>query len=230
MKFFSRLSYRRIVQQMDLLGLRCPSKSALQYTARRLDTRFWQNVLQETCGYPRLVALDATGLSKTNPSYHYLRRIDGKMPETPIKLNTAFDVETNKFCSARVRMRPRHDIIDAKKLLRPFRPEAVLADKGYCSDDLFRFIDRMRSRVLIPLKKNMKLKLFRRRIQKMFDEKLYHKRSRVESAFSAIKRKYGHSVSSRRAQTIRSEVYGRLVCHNLFNWIFEVLGQSRSAG
>ena len=81
---FCRLSYRRVKQLLDLLGIRCPSKSALQYTANKLSASFWQRVLKVTSGTPYLVALDSTGFSRTNPSYYFLNRIQGKNPKISV--------------------------------------------------------------------------------------------------------------------------------------------------
>jgi transposase len=43
----------------------------------------------------------------------------------------------------------------------------------------------------------------------------YHKRSNVESVFSAVKRKFGDSVRSRSPTSMVNEVLAKLVCHNL---------------
>jgi transposase len=43
----------------------------------------------------------------------------------------------------------------------------------------------------------------------------YHKRSNVESTFSAIKRKFGDSVRSKNDAAMVNEVLCKLVCHNL---------------
>jgi len=60
--------------------------------------------------------------------------------------------------------------------------------------------------------------------QKMFhyfqfqrDEYLqhYHKRSNVESTFSAVKRKFGDSVRSKTDVAMVNEVLCKLLCHNL---------------
>ncbi len=37
-RYFCQLSYRRIVNLLDLLGFNCPSKSALQYNANKIKT------------------------------------------------------------------------------------------------------------------------------------------------------------------------------------------------
>ena len=43
----------------------------------------------------------------------------------------------------------------------------------------------------------------------------YHKRSNVESTFSAVKRKFGDSVMSRNDAGMVNEVLCRFLCHNL---------------
>src|SRR3989344_7005114 len=86
-RFFCKLSYRRTKQLFGLLGIRCPSKSSLQRTAKRLSADFWQRALKATSGCAHLIAIDATGFSRANPSYYYLKRIDGKIPKVPDKLS-----------------------------------------------------------------------------------------------------------------------------------------------
>src|SRR3989344_160628 len=136
--FCKGLSYRKIVSLFDLFGFNCPSKSALQYTAKKIEVDLWNRILELTSGIRHhIIALDGTGFSVTNPSYHYLRRIDGKIPKT------------------------------------------------------------------------------------------YGRRNMVEAGFSSLKRKFGSSVNSKTARTIRAEVYGKMVCHNLFSYFIRVLGQSR---
>ena len=225
-RFFCRLSYRRVKQLFDLLGMVCPSKSALQNTAKKLSSTFWQRVLKATSGSAYLIAIDSTGLSRTNPSYHYLRRIDGKIPKIPIKLSTAFDTKKKKFCAAKIRVLPAHDIKDAKFLLNRSNPKIAVADKGYNAEHLFRFAAENKIELLVPSKCNAKRGFYRKKAQKKFRLRTYHRRELVESSNSSIKRCYGSSVSSRKARTIRTEVYGRLACHNIFGWLFRLSGQS----
>lgn len=227
-KAYCRLSYRRVREHCDLLGIRCPSKSALQYTAAKLDTAFWQKILSITCGNSHLVAIDSTGLSRTNPSYHYLKRIDGNFPCIPIKLSTAFDTRKKKFCAAKIRVLPAHDIKDAKFLLKNSNPRIAVADKGYSAEYLFKFAHEHNMVLMVPAKKNAKRGRYRKKMARQYRLRTYHRRSLVESSNSSIKRKFGASVSSKTVRTIRTEVYLRLVCHNLFSWLYRLLGQSRS--
>ena len=227
-RFFCRLSYRRTKQLMDLLGIRCPSKSSLQRTAKKLDANFWQKVLNATSGCPYLVAIDSTGFSRVNPSYYYLRRIDGKMPKVPVKLSAAFDTHKKKFCAAKIRVLPAHDIRDVKHLLEKCRPKVLVADKAYDARWLHEFCSQIKTKSMIPVRnwgrprfRNMGLRM---KSVKKFNLRVYHRRELIEAGFSALKRKFGASVSSKTVRTIRTEVYGRMVCHNLFFICFWTFG------
>ena len=228
---FCRLSFERTKNFLDMLGIRCPSKSALQYTSSKLDGSFWQKFLKATSGQPHLVALDATGFSRENPSYYYLKRIDGKMPKVPIKLSVAFDTRKKKFCAAKIRVLPSHDIRDAKALLLQTRPKVLVADKAYDARWLHEFCSSFGTKAVIPVREWGKPKHrnfgLRMKSAKKFNLRVYHRRELVESGFSALKRKFGASVSSKTVRTIRTEVYCRLVCHNIFLFVYGLLGWSR---
>ena len=223
-KHYCRLSYRRVKRFLDLLGLLCPTKSSLQRTAAKLDSMFWNQVLKATTPNPYLIALDSTGFSKSNPSYHYLKRIDGKMPKIPIKLNVAYDTRRKKFCSAKARVLPAHDIKDAEFLIKNNKSKIVVADKGYNSEKLYEKAFYQETLLMIPKKKNMKRGFFRRKMHKKFNLRTYHRRELVEAGFSSIKRTQGSSVSSKKARTIRSELLGRLACQNIFSLLFRTFG------
>jgi transposase len=226
---FCQLSYRRVNQLLDMLGMICPSKSALQYTSKKLNSAFWSRVLKITSGTTYLAAIDSTGFSRTNPSYHYLRRINGSIPTVPVKLSTAFDTRKKKFSAAKIRVLPSHDIKDTISLLRMCTPSVLVADKAYDANWLHKFCEVNGIKAHIPIRNKGKPKHqnwnSRRRAAKKFNIRTYHRRELVESANSSIKRKFGSSVSSKKASTIRSEVYGRLACHNLFSCFKNYLGQ-----
>ena len=227
-KAFCRLSYARVVELLDILGIRCPRKSALHSTAKKLDSSFWQRVLKATSGNAYLAAIDSTGLSRTSPSYHYLKRIDGKMPKVPIKVSTAIDTRKKRFCAAKIRVLPAHDIKDMLPLLKATNPKVVVADKAYDAAWLHEFCADNGIKAYIPLREYSKPRFhrwdLRHKAAKFFRLRTYHRREIAESGFSALKRKYGSSVNSKTVRTIRTEVYARLVCHNLFYFIFGLSG------
>jgi len=227
-RFYSRLSYRRVKKLFDLLDIKCPGKSALQEMAARLDTRFWNRILKATCPSSYIVAMDATCFSRSDPSYHYLRRIDGKIPRVPVKLNATFDTRHKKFVAGKVRVLPAHDLRDASDLLRQSNPKILVADKGYTSEKLHQQAHHQGVLLMVPIKKNIHRGFYRKKHAKLFRIQTYHRRELVESGFSSIKRKMGSSVSSRKARTIRSEVLGRLACHNIIGIPIRLSGQSHS--
>lgn len=228
MRLFSKLSYVRVVQLFELMGVKCPSKSALQYTAAKLDAAFWQRLLKATSNQAYLIAIDSTGLARANPSYYYLKRIDAKMPKVPIKVSVAIDTRTKKFCSAKIRVLPAHDSLDASFLLRSTRPKIAVLDKAYSSERLYEQAYEQKILLMIPQKKNAKRGFFRKKMLQQFKIRTYHRREMAESGISSFKRKYGTSVSSRTVRTIRTDVYGRLACHNIFLWLKRLLGWSLS--
>lgn len=217
---FCQLSYRQVKRLLDLLSIKCPSKSALNYTAKKLDASFWQKVLKATSGTAYLVGVDSTGFSRTMPSYHYLKRIDGKMPKIPVKLSVAFDTRKKKFCSAKIRVLPAHDIRDVKALLKRAKPKIVVADKAYDAKWVHEFCRLNNIKVYIPIRKWGKPRRgsmgLRMKAAQQFRMRTYHRREIVESSFGSIKQKYGSCVSSRSVRGIRTELYGRLACHNIF--------------
>jgi len=226
-RYYCGLSYRRAKKLLDMLGLICPSKSALQFTAKKIPKWLWDKALEITSGYKHhIVAIDSTGLSRTNPSYYYLKRIDGKMPKIPVKLSCSFDTRSKKFCSAKIRVLPAHDIRDAEYLLGKIKTKKAVLDKGYDADSLHRYCCERDIEVHIPIRDYGKAKhnnfSCRRKAAKHFRLRIYHRRELIESGFSSMKRKYGSSVNSKSARNIRADLYGRLLCHNLFGLINEI--------
>lgn len=228
-RHYCSLSYRRVVKLLDLLDMTCASKSALQYTAGHMPKWIWDRALQATAGMKHhVVAIDSTGFSRTHPSYHYLRRIDGKMPKVPVKLSAALDTKTKKWCAANIRVLPAHDSRDAQSLLEKSSPNIGVLDKGYPAESLYRFAYQQGTLLMIPKKKNAKRGFYRKKMHKQFRTRTYHRRVMVEAGFSSMKRKFGASVSSKKVKTVRAELYGRLLAHNLFGHFQRDLGLSCS--
>lgn len=218
---FCKLSYERTVKLLRMLEIICPSKSALHDRMSKLPSWLWNKAIKITSGIKHyLIALDGTGFSRTNPSYHYLRRINGALPRIPVKLSAAFDTKTKKWCAAKIRVLPAHDIKDAEYLIRISNPKKVAADKAYDSGNLHRYCHENKIEAHIPLRDYGKVRhgnmSYRIKASKWFRARTYHRRELIESGFHSIKIKYGASVTSKKAKTIRAEVLGRLLCHNLF--------------
>lgn len=104
-----------------------------------------------------------------------------------------------------------------------FTVSEMSADKAYLSNDNLTAIEAVGAVPFIPFKTNSKQagSPAWRRMHAMFtlreEEFLaaYHKRSRVESVFSAVKRKFGGAVRSKIFTAQRNEILCKILCHNL---------------
>lgn len=211
-------SYRRIVKLLGELGFVVPSYSALCKMNKR-TAKIQEQLFQHTCPQGQVVvaSIDATTLSRTNPSWHYIKRIDRKKPvQRPLKLSMVVDTRHKKILALRVRAKPRHDTKDVKYLLkRMSTPKVLLGDKGYDAEWIHELAHEQGIITMIPSKRWAKKGFYRNKMRKLFRIRTYHRREMSESLFGATKQKYGASVSSRTIQTQRADVYCRATLHNL---------------
>ncbi|MEK6812621.1 MAG: transposase, partial [Nanoarchaeota archaeon] len=195
-----RLSYRRAASLLEQLGFIVPSYSALCKMNKRA-AHLMQHTFAQTCpaGQVVVASLDATTLSRTNPSWHYIKRIDRKKPvQQPLKLSMVVDTRRKKILGLRVRAKPRHDTQDVRYVLKRVQtPKVLVADKGYDAEWIHELAHEQGIITMIPCKKNTRKGFYRKKMQKLFRTRTYHRREMSKSLFGAAKQKYGASVSSR---------------------------------
>ena len=225
-----KLGYRRISRLFNLLGIVVPTYSALAKMAKRLPPELWRRILSATCSQPVLAAIDSTGLSRTSPSWYYIKRIDKPYPtEGFVKLSVMTDTRLKKVLALRVRAKPRHDLQDVKCLLKLApKPGKLLGDKAYDAEWLHELAFRKGITTVIPSRVTTKKGFYRHKMQRQFRQRTYNRRSMVESFFSAFKRKFGSSVSCRSARTQRAEIYCRAIMHNITAAIKEIFNAAQS--
>jgi len=225
-----RLSFRKVVWLLRNLSIRCPAKSTLNDTVRKIPSALWQKLLALTHKCASVAAIDSTGLSRTNPSHHYLFRMGRKLPKTHVKLSILADTENKRFLDAEIRVLPAHDIKDAKALIGRNKFSVLVGDKGYDAEWLHRLCREKGIAVCIPVRNKGKSGHYswslRRTAWKTFDWRLYHRREIAEALFHALKTTMGYCVSAKRALTVRAEVYLRLIAYNLFYVLIVISGQS----
>jgi len=210
-------SLRRTEFVANLFGKKCPTYSALCKSRKRIPIDLWQKLLKLTAGLSSgKVAIDGTGFSKTNPSFHYLKRIDGTNPKNYTKLSALLDVKTKKFLVMRIRTSPRHDMQDVKYILKRISDvKRFSGDSGYDAEWLHEKCYWSGIQTYIPPRRNVKIRKFRKMQIKNWDKKEYNLRGNVESGFSAIKRKYGGSVRAKKIEGMRTEIFCKGIAHNL---------------
>jgi len=184
-------------------------------------------------------AIDASGFETTHMSYYYAnawRSKDKRIRRRYLKLSIAIDVDSQYILSQKIRIGPRNDNIDFENVLKNVKCKIVLADKGYDSRKNRYFVLRkMKAYPQIPRRITSGPTYERIGVKIKFDENIYHQRSKVESVFSVIKRKYGNYILSRTFETQKRELLLRLVAYNIdrkiiLSWVIRGIHQSRMRG
>ncbi len=214
-----RLSYRRAMAFLSEFYNIDLHWTTLQKCRKRIPLSIWQILLSNTIDYEiKVAAIDGTSLQRTNPSEHYLKRIDreGKN-STPIFLNTMVDVVRRKFVSIRHHAKRAGEVPDVPYLVSHSMQEIelILMDKAYDSEKLHKFLRGEGIFSVAPVKKNWARGQLRKQLKECFDHALYWQRNLVESLFSALKRLFGNHLSGLTARTQRAEIYMRLIAYNL---------------
>jgi transposase len=106
---------------------------------------------------------------------------------------------------------------------KTFKIEDIAADKAYLSELNLQLIADINANAFIPFKSNSTpsrpgvwntaYHFFNLHREEFLQR--YHRRSNVESTFSAIKRKFGDSVKAKNGRAMVNEVLAKFVCHNL---------------
>ena len=218
LKEVMQCSFRRISNLLNMLGIKAPTYSALCKSRKRIPLDLWMELLKITAGINSgKIAIDSTGFSRTNPSFHYVKRIDAKKPvRRYAKLSALFDIPNRKFTVLRIRVKPRHDIKDVNYLLkRNFQTKIFYADSAYDAESLHEHCYLNNIQTIIKPIKNVKRGVYRRKQMKNYSEKEYHQRSLVEAGFGSLKRKYGGSVLATKSKGVQTEIYCKAIAHNM---------------
>lgn len=177
-----------------------------------------------------VAAIDGTGISRSNPSQHYIKRL-GKQYKIARPMQGLFmvDVKNKRFLSWRIRATPRGETCDVPYLIEhsPVLPDGVLMDKGFDSNPLHTYLREIGVWSVAPVRKNCRRGRYRKEMRDYFDYGLYWQRNIVESLISAVKRLFGSHVRARTARTQRAEMNMKLITYNLLCRILQDLLQSR---
>src|SRR3989344_2771197 len=214
----ARFSFRRVSEILSMLGFRVPTYSALCKSRKRIPLELWNSLLQLSSGFRhKIVAIDSTGFSRINPSYHYIKRIDREKPiKSYIKQSSLFDTENKKFIAIKVGGKPRHDVRDAKPLLRSYcRMQCLLGDTAYDSEEIHEICFNKQILTVIKPRKNVRRGFYRKKQMKNYSEERYHQRSLIESGQGGEKRRYGGYTLAKHIRAIKAELYCKAIAYNL---------------
>jgi transposase len=214
----ARFSFRRASDILEMLGFKVPTYSALCKSRKRIPLDLWNSLLQLTAGIGhKKVAIDSTGFSRVNPSYHYVKRIDRKKPvRNYIKQSSLFGVEKRKFLAIKVRGKPRHDIKDVKPLLGSYcRMQCLLGDTAYDANWLHEWCYNRKIQTQIKPRKNVRRGFYRKKQMKNYSDEEYHQRSLIEAGQGGEKRRYGGYTLAKHVRAIKAELYCKAIAFNL---------------
>ena len=199
-----------------LLGLdRIPSHSTIVRFANKI--RKSMSHLLGIC-QASTVAIDATGFELESKSYYYRTVWNSnrrKKTKRFMKLSVAADASKQIILAFKIRKSRAHDSRDFKFLCKKLSCKHVVADKGYDSNELRRFVrDKLNARPHIPYRNTSGIPKRGRRILPP-DKDIYGKRAIVENIFFCIKRKYGSVLRNRSLATQKAELISKLLAHNV---------------
>lgn len=178
----------------------------------------WHALAQASAGNGvAIAAIDGTTFTRSNPSEHYLHRIDREESVgRPVQSVTLVAVKERKFLAWRIRARPRGEKCDVPYLLQHSeKPELVLMDRGFDSNPLHAWLREHQVWSIAPVRKGCKRGQYRRQLRDCFDYGLYGQRNIVEALFSAVKRLFGTHVRAKTWRTQYAELSARFIAYNV---------------
>ena len=184
-----------------------------------------------------IVAPDSTGIQTTSFGAWREAKHGEQRIKKWLKLHALVGTKTHIILRAVVGDEYSGDSLQFGPLLREavaegFSPSGIVADKGYLSKENYDLADSMGIEALIPFKANTLSNEVNRirgvknpaawekayhlfQANRMEFEQRYHRRSNVESVFSALKRKFGENIRSKNKVAQVNEVLCKLVAYNL---------------
>ena len=237
-KTYSTMSARRFMGDLDAAAERgyvgrVPHfNSVLNFFDSEAATDIMQDFVTLSAapmvGLETQFAIDGTGFSGAR----YEKWFDEKWgaPKSKaawVKLHAVVGTRTNVVAACAVTDKEQHDSPMLPQLVaeaaRQFGIKELSADKAYCGRDNFAATEAVGATFYPAFKKSATggvggayAKAFHA-FQMNKDEYLahYHLRSNVESAFSAIKRKFGECTRAKNDRTMKNEVLAKVVCYNV---------------
>lgn len=184
-------------------------------------------------------AVDSTGFGTQHFYRHYTEKYGKEQTfRNYVKLHALVGTKTNVIASATVTDRDRNDYTQfiplVKDSAKTFSMAQISADKAYSGRTNINAAAAVGAEVFIPFKSNANddpksplwsklYHLYHYRVDEFLP--LYHRRSNVESTFSALKRVLGDTLRSKGEDAQRNELLMMVIAHNirmLVHSIFEL--------
>lgn len=213
--FIDWLSFSKLPQAIRLR--RIPHFTTLQKFSMRMKSLWLDSMIKALCDICDIAGIDSTGFSLANSS-QYFCSIIGRKVRKFLKLSMIGDMRKKIVMAVRVRKKRRHDNVDFKPLLEKIRANIIVGDKGYDSEMNHIISEKHRTKFIAPLRNNVPLcrtsGMHRKFLKRNFPFHLYRERNKCESIFSALKKRFGSAVNSRRFVAQKNELLFRVLAYN----------------
>ena len=222
------VEFLKISQIPQIIGLkRIPHFTTLIRFSKKVSKNLLNNLLGYCIKFSKKkslkLAVDATGFELDRASQHYakIRFLDVKKKKI-IQLTACATTDTQLITSIRVEKRKSvvsKKFIDVVKESSKFgKIKIVTADKGYDSNKNHEYLIRtlkIKSGIKVREKALGRRSTLRKRILKTFNEEIYHQRSKIETIFSVIKRKYDSKIKAKQTKTQIQESMQKTLTYNI---------------
>lgn len=216
-------------KRLHMLGLEhAPHRTALYRTRKRLSEEYMGKLnrrILERLKPARKVGADATGMRQSKRDCAWSSAsLDGRREYT--KIHGLFNLETGTVEAFEATKGTEHECKHLPDLLTPLDDiECFVADPGYLSRRNCWLVAEKGGIPYIKPKKNSLMKakgcwiwknmvtLFR--MHPRIFNRFYKLHQRVEAGWHSLKSIVGDIIRSKTAQTIKTEIWSKIICYNL---------------
>lgn len=224
-------SYRQLMDVLHemprirgMLGLHrgeLPHYSTVCHAKEQLYMPTWRTFLAASThllDLGEIQAIDASGFDRIAASRKYAKRTNYTFKA--MKTTLLVDCDTNAILDVHWSSKQPHDTQIGRRLLRRNLEKitVVTADKGYDDDSLRHWL---RDNGIRPVIKHREFSSLDKAHNARLDEEVYHQRSMVETAFFAMKQRFGDGLAMHKWYNQVRELVLRCAINNIENHVKE---------
>jgi len=200
-----------------------PDASTLQRFFKKSKTEWFNKISDIILSFydlkPKIIALDGTGYTYEQGDIYYRKRANKKRIGYT-KNHISIETDNQLILYGQSLKGPKHDspqAIPNLKMIQKYKPEFIVADKGYDAEKIRKFImEDMNSLAIIPVKKNPQTGKYRLSNYSIFRPKIYGMRNLVETVNSVQKRIFSGKNTSRSTTLRNKETKIKNMLYNIY--------------
>jgi transposase len=181
---------------------------------------------------------DGTGLSFSNGSSYYVRRILGirGMKRKGFARVVFVNTTQNLILGSGLRVLPKGELSILHKIWPNLarKPSTLVWDKAGDSEAHHEWLDEQDVRSIAPVRKGFRRGRLRKQLAKNFPQKMYNKRNHSETTVKLYKQSFGETLKARSLKGRRAELVANTLTHNLtqrlkkiLSWMFSMRPRKR---